>query len=42
MACSTCKGKTVLIVDDQEFDLLPLKVTLKDQCGVKVHQAIGG
>ena len=42
MACSQCGGNTVLIVDDSEFDLMPLECILTDMCEVKVAQANGG
>ena len=42
MACGTCGGKTVLIVDDSEFDLMPLEAILTDMCEVQVEQANGG
>ena len=42
MACSTCGGKTVLIVDDSEFDLMPLEAILTGMCQVEVEQATGG
>ena len=42
MACSTCGSKTVLIVDDSEFDLFPLEAILNGMCGVEVEQASGG
>ena len=34
MACSACGQKTVLIVDDSEFDLFPLEAMLSGMCGV--------
>ena len=37
-----CSGKSVLIVDDSEFDLIPLEALLGDACGVEVDQATGG
>ena len=42
MTCSICGGKTVLIVDDSEFDLMPLEAILTGMCGVEVEQATGG
>ena len=42
MACSTCEGKTVLIVDDDEFALMPVEGILTGMCGVEVYQATGG
>ena len=42
MACSACGQKTVLIVDDSEFDLFPLEAMLSGMCGVEVEQATGG
>ena len=42
MTCSTCGSKTVLIVDDSEFDLMPLEAILTSMCGVEVEQATGG
>ena len=42
MSCSTCGGKTVLIVDDSDFDLIPLEAILTDMCEVEVEQAFGG
>ena len=42
MPCGTCGTKTVLIVDDSEFDLLPLEVLLGDLFQVQVEKATGG
>ena len=42
MACSQCGSKTVLIVDDSEFDLIPLEAILEDMCEVLVEIATGG
>ena len=42
MSCSTCGSKTVLIVDDSDFDLMPLEAILTDMCEVEVEQANGG
>ena len=42
MSCSACGSATVLIVDDSEFDLLPLECILTDMCEVEVVQANGG
>ena len=42
MACEACSSKTVLVIDDSEFDLMPLSVLLTSLCQVNVEQAIGG
>ena len=42
MSCGTCESKTVLIVDDSMFDLMPLEAILSDVCEVEVLQAGGG
>ena len=41
MSCTECDSATVLIVDDSEFDLLPLECCLAD-FEVEVVQALGG
>ena len=42
MSCATCGDKSVLIVDDQDFDLMPLEAILVGMCGVQVQQGNSG
>ena len=42
MNCEVCASKTVLLIDDSEFDLIPLSALLTSLCNVSVEQAIGG
>ena len=42
MACEFCDNKTVLLIDDSEFDLMPLSYLLTSLCQVNVAQAMGG
>ena len=42
IGCEACGSKTVLLIDDSEFDLMPLSALLTSLCQVNVEQAIGG
>ena len=42
MMCEACGRKTVLLIDDSEFDIIPLSSLLTSLCQVNVEQAIGG